>query len=946
ARQEQARLEKDRIEQARQEQARRQQELCEQSGTPTFESHDVPEADDSAEPTPAPTSAVFDFEPYQTWLREEELYEPLEAYHGICRVKRLANFLLRHDYPIDDLYSLNLRHMKRLVKRLKEDANFKAFNRRENGNIKEALRLFCVYAKAVNESRAKAPATRPTLADVSATAIIGNNTGPSASQSSTSNRLVDFARPLDASSSKPTRLVVFGKEIRVATWRDVYLNVVEEVWRQSGLSARKFVASLEGVLTFKPISRPGEQRSWENYTLVLDGAYLIKTHGSANDLLRRIRKLLRTTDTPYDRVLIEYAPSGSDLPASSCAKKVAVKRSPGNRILDFADLTQTIEGKPVRLVVFGQELLVKNWRGVYRHVIEAFYRHSSKSPEEFIATLENAQDFVPIDHPEGKRFWARYVLALDDAYFMNIHFSAEALHNRLRRLLQVTGTPRGQVFVEYAPGVRKRKRRKTGVTPEGKSERDAAFPQELRQRAEEILLLRFPNGYRADAIGEGQFREEYRNLFHADLPGEIAPTALVKAVAHCHNEQSYYRFSDQALQTLRELVNAAFERGNHVISPNAFYDKKGALLDGLNLTNATLTRKALRIAMPQLQYDQHAFLPADCDLSPEEQLQRDALGVIGEEYSCPLAQMKERLSFSDPTRLSVAMRRCDLFVIEADKTVYQVAKLHIDPDDLKATRAAIEEKLRKFGVAAKDDIVVARSIGINGFTSEPAMREALFKQALTREYVLSNDQIDRRGQAPAPSSGGSQRKTVLIEYCRKRQTLELAELEALEIERFNSVKLSLSVACSQMIRANATDFVARDAFNVDVAETDRAISMFLKSGVMPLMDVTSFNCFYSFVPNYPWNHFLLAGYCAHKSKRYDFMGFHFQNRVIGAIYPKEHAFKSYNEILATIAFEKKAPTSAKELLDFLLENGLIARRNFHVDDVIALVQSLRYKQGN
>ena len=129
------------------------------------------------------------------------------------------------------------------------------------------------------------------------------------------------------------------------------------------------------------------------------------------------------------------------------------------------------------------------------------------------------------------------------------------------------------------------------------------------------------------------------------------------------------------------------------------------------------------------------------------------------------------------------------------------------------------------------------------------------------------------------------------------------------------------------VRVSKDRFVNRDDVQFQVKETDRILDKYCKGNYLPLADIKDFAIFPE--ASHPWNIFLLEQYVASFSDRYYIMhGGYNRKAVAGAMVKKEKAYSDFDDFITDVLAQGNVNLKKKEVLDYLADNGFIARRSY------------------
>ena len=153
----------------------------------------------------------------------------------------------------------------------------------------------------------------------------------------------------------------------------------------------------------------------------------------------------------------------------------------------------------------------------------------------------------------------------------------------------------------------------------------------------------------------------------------------------------------------------------------------------------------------------------------------------------------------------------------------------------------------------------------------------------------------------------------------------------------------LSAADDTMIRVDKERFVSFDAIEFDVHAVDEALSLFVQGKIVPLGSVRSFTSFPE-VDGYTWNLFLLDSFCKHKSLRFRTMGGPAKSRPVGAIFPIQMQFDSYDALLAEVAATSGLDLYTDDVGGFFTKNAYTLRR-IETSGIVSRAQEIRIQEG-
>lgn len=184
---------------------------------------------------------------------------------------------------------------------------------------------------------------------------------------------------------------------------------------------------------------------------------------------------------------------------------------------------------------------------------------------------------------------------------------------------------------------------------------------------------------------------------------------------------------------------------------------------------------------------------------------------------------------------------------------------------------------------------------------------------------------------------------VYSNYCQKRTQISLDELNNLK-QALNS-PIYFDAVYQNTLRISETNFVSVEQANFDVKATDNAIDRFCIGSYIPIMEVSHFGSFpYA---GFMWNSFLLEHYVFKYSSNYKLLHTGFNaNSCVGAIVKRNSDFEEYNDILTDVLANYDAPLDREAALQYLCEQGYLAKRRYRdIDQILVKATAIRTQKG-
>ena len=215
------------------------------------------------------------------------------------------------------------------------------------------------------------------------------------------------------------------------------------------------------------------------------------------------------------------------------------------------------------------------------------------------------------------------------------------------------------------------------------------------------------------------------------------------------------------------------------------------------------------------------------------------------------------------------------------------------------------------------------------------MRDAI-KYNLQDRFSFSGNVISGKGKWMSMAD-------VFANYAKGRSVFDIAELVTLAEEMNSSVYFE--AVYENSLRISQSQFVSKEQALFHVHETDMAIDRFCNGKYIPIKAVTEFGSFPD--AGFPWNPYLLAHYVYSYSKRYKLLtaGFN-RNTSVGAIVSRNSGIESFDDFLAIALAEGNCILKKENALNFLVDQGYLARRNYsNIEKILIQANAQRNMKG-
>lgn len=317
-----------------------------------------------------------------------------------------------------------------------------------------------------------------------------------------------------------------------------------------------------------------------------------------------------------------------------------------------------------------------------------------------------------------------------------------------------------------------------------------------------------------------------------------------------------------------------------------------------------------------------------------ELLKNYILCVWGDVVLHDYSELKQCMDYVPVDKIKYALANNPCFVWNSAETYTCEDMFSISEEEEKKILEFVEKKIELSDYVSFDEIPLETVFDENFELSETAIFTLVYNKILSTNYAKSNRAISRKG---------SERSTLeLLEaYCKSKREISVEELfEQWEIRTGTHRQAEpLDIAYSVMIRVDAERFVSDEQVIFNEASIDKILDTLVQGEAIGMKEITSFALFPDC--NYSWNLYLIESFCRRFSKTFKYMAVTTNSRNAGAIVRKECNY-DYHTLLAHVLAVKGIALSDEIVMDYLYDNGYIARHSYkYIQDLIELASELR-----
>lgn len=832
---------------------------------------------------------------FSTWMKENK---PEQA-NGILSSLNILSILLLKNKTIQSsiVQITNIEEIESLLSRIRSNKgiNMHAGSKRNAYII--ALSEYRDYLLYLQGEHSEKKNSENTLAEISRKQSSENN--DSCNECETAEREVSFIETQSYSYTRPLDLEYFGTHYSVKNWTQAYVQLVKCLLEDYPDK----IASLQG----KSIRGRGRidiaDTSGSDAMLapreIAEDLYL-ETNESASAIVEKSGILLKFCDVDYDEVKILYISTRNNkLNSAQVEVKHQESKSYQTNGLSFYDwLVQTRgmaegTGRSYDSAINTADAFVKEHNighGMLRGTTDAII--VSETADELFQTAE----FVELNQRQHNRFRAAL-----SKYLQYINGDNAIIEKRPEAVMEET-------FEDV------------DLTP-------------YRM----ILLEKFPNGFRIDSrLDMGRFRAFWKDKFGLEIFEDNE--TVRKRVMHITVRYQDFVYlpetmaSEQTTQKILSYLKECFQDGKSAVYFDALYKEFQSEFEGKHINNPEMLRSYLSFINQDKFYIHRNYLTADADtdVNPTDEV-RDYLITAG--IPVKVEDLKEKLSHIDEETVfwAVAGRNSAEFVRNKKGEYFHADIIHFTHQETDTIIEMIQQGIDDKGYMGGKELTDAIEVKLPSIMERYSFLTWLGLRDVVA-YKLQNV-FSFKGKIISTYGQDLSMSDVFAHFAASHDYFTLEQLNFLKRDLDTPIYFDSVYANS--LRINKEEFVSRDQASFDIEATDAAISRFCTGDYIALRDISFFGSFPS--AKFPWNGFLLEHYVADFSKKFKLLHIGFTaGTPVGAIVRRSSRFNDFDELVSAELAANSIPLNRESALKYLVDIGLLARRNYRgIDQVLS-----------
>lgn len=721
---------------------------------------------------------------------------------------------------------------------------------------------------------------------------------------------VSFRHINSMAFSKPVSLSYFGEVKPESSWKGLYVD-----------ACKSLLDDYPDIFTrLKAESLHGSGKTWlvdaENLHLLavpkqLEEGLFVETNRNAFDLVKNLKWLLDECSVDYENVVITYTNKDGKKEASVPA--------------------------PVTTSAFQKKQYYRQDKEDFYHWLQNDQHMAEGTCRSYVSAIRSAEHFAEEHGLASRKLYTcdpTVAKATADELFSNAEFIQynNDQHNHFRaaitKLLAFYGSNWSPVEAS-TPRTFERSPLQTKETSI-----DVA-------PCKAILVEYFPKGYRLEsALDMKRMRRYYEELTGKAL--DLNQAILETAIRNCgivYDGRLYMpqnMLSDEMRDQILFFIERCFDEGRSAVYYEAVFREFSEKLLDHNIFNADMLKAYLTYYVSDQYYMGRSYLAKEYrdDVDPIDEV-RQCL----KQYDFPVQvdELCDSLSHITEERIRFILGSNGEFVRNSKGEYFHADSLELTKEELENIAAIIDSTIEEHEFISGNELYDAiqtkypYTFEKNAVFSVIGWRDAL-KYKFGDRFSFVGNIVSRAGTSLSMSD-------VFAEYGKGRQRFSIDELE--QFAESIGTTIYFDSLYTNAIRISHEWFTSKGGAKFSVKETDAVLDRFCDGDYIPLQDVKEFALFPE--SSSPWTEYLLEQYVAFYSEKFYLMhGNYNKNCAVGAIVRKTCRFDSFDDLVTDILAHNDVSLQKKKVLDYLAENGYIARRSYtNIETIMINARAMR-----
>ena len=442
-----------------------------------------------------------------------------------------------------------------------------------------------------------------------------------------------------------------------------------------------------------------------------------------------------------------------------------------------------------------------------------------------------------------------------------------------------------------------------------------------------ILTEYFPKGYRLEStLDKKRLCRYYEELTGKTLELDQAQVeATIKNYGIIYDGKIYMpqnMLSEEMRDQIFAFIERCFEEGKAAVYFEAIFKEFSEELLDHNIYNAEMLKAYLAHYVSDRYHMSRSYLSFEvcAEIDPIDEV-RQCL----KQCNTPIQidELCSMLSHITDDRVRYILSSNGEFVRNSKGEYFHADSLDLTEEELENIAQIIESAIEEHKFLSGNELYEAiqkkypYTFEKNDMLSMIGWRDAL-KYKYGERFSFVGNIISKAGSSLSMSD-------VFAEYAKGRQRFSVDELD--QFADSIGTPIYFDSLYENAIRISHQWFVKKEGIMFSVKEIDAVLNRYCNGNYMPISAVTEF----ATLPDasFPWTEYLLEQYVAFFSEEFYLLHGNFnKNYAVGAIVRKAFPCNSFDDLVTDILVNNDIPLNKREVLDYLAENGFIARRSY------------------
>ena len=442
-----------------------------------------------------------------------------------------------------------------------------------------------------------------------------------------------------------------------------------------------------------------------------------------------------------------------------------------------------------------------------------------------------------------------------------------------------------------------------------------------------VLIESFPRGYRlGSSLEMKKFRRYFENINKVEMQlGTDEAETVIRACGIEHDGRIYApqtMLSEELRDRVFGYIDQSIDEGRTVIYFEALFREFSEEFLDHNIYDVDMLKAYIAYLAGDKYFIARNYLSNEKRVLPDP-IEDVRTCLQGHGIPMEVTEICQTLSHIPEERIRTLLSTNGEFVRNSKGEYFHVDSFSVTEEELDNISSLIKSEIDAHDFISGNelyDAIKSKYLYIyerNQIFSVIGWRDAL-KYKLGERYSFNGNIISSKEQDLSMSD-------VFTFFAKNQRNFSLQEL--LNFAENIGSTIYYDALYKNAARVSRNQFVPRDSVHFQVKETDKILDQFCIGNYIALPKINDFGIFPE--ASHPWTPFLLEHYLALHSGRYYLLhGGYNQNVVVGAMVKKNEPYENFDELVTDILAESEVELQNKTALNYLFDNGYIARRSY------------------